>query len=105
MADLLNPDALHHNLDEFEGWDGTTSGIHKTYRFGDERSATAFVDQVMAIADRMNHHPEVSRTGNDVTLDLATHSAGGVTQLDFDLAQRIEEETGRAEAASPRSEG
>lgn len=101
MADLLNPDALHHNLDQFDGWEGSTSGIRKTYTFADEASAQRFLDQVAAIADRLDHHPEVTRSGPQVVLTCVTHSAGGVTQLDFDLAQRIEEETGHAEAASP----
>jgi len=91
MADLLNPDALHHNLDRCEGWEGTTSGISKIYSFDDEAGATAFVDRVMDIANGMNHHPEVARAGTDVTLNLVTHSAGGVTQKDFDLAEAIDE--------------
>src|SRR5680860_1305552 len=79
MADLLNPDAVHHNLDRCEGWEGTTSGISKTYRFDDEAGATAFVEQVAGIANGMDHHPEVSRDGNDVALTLVTHSAGAVS--------------------------
>jgi len=93
MADLLNPDALHHNLDRCQGWEGTTSGISKTYRFDDEAGATAFVEQVTGIANGMDHHPELSRDGNDVALNLVTHSAGGVTQKDFDLAEAIDEQT------------
>ena len=92
MADLLNPDALHHNLDQLHGWQGTTSGIHKTYRFGNDQEASAFVEQLAALADRLNHHPEVTRVSNTVSLELVTHSAGGVTQKDVDLAERIDRE-------------
>lgn len=104
MADLLNPDALHHNLDQLDGWSGTTSGIRKTYALADERAAEAFIQRVARLADAMNHHPEVDHHGESVTLTLVTHSAGGVTQLDLDLAQRIEEALGDPDAASPRRE-
>ena len=92
MADLLNPDALHHNLDQLDGWHGTTSGIHKTYRLGSDQEATTFVEQVAALAERMNHHPEVTRVSNTVSLELVTHSAGGVTQKDVDFAERIDQD-------------
>lgn len=94
MTDLLNPDALHKGLNELSGWDGNKDGISKTYRFPDADAARAFVDRVSALADRMNHHPDVSIDGSDVRLFIVTHSAGGVTQKDLDLAARID--TGEA---------
>ena len=90
MANLLNPDAVHASLDDLEGWQGTTSGISKTYRFADPAAAKEFLARVSTIADGMNHHPEITGSGAEVTLTLVTHSAGGVTQLDLDLAERID---------------
>lgn len=94
MADPLNPDALFKGLNELDGWEGTTDGISKTYRFASAAAAEAFVERVAALADEMNHHPDVSTDGAQVRLDLVTHSAGGVTHHDLDLATRIE--TGEA---------
>lgn len=94
MTDQLNPDALFKGLNELPGWEGTTDGISKSYRFPTEDQATAFVDRVSVLADAMNHHPDVTRDGTTVALSLVTHSAGGVTQKDLDLATQID--TGEA---------
>jgi len=90
MADVLNPDALHHELDRLEGWKGTTEGIQKAFTFPDEASARSFLDRVAALADQLDHHPDVAARGGDVTMNLVTHSAGGVTQQDIELARRID---------------
>jgi 4a-hydroxytetrahydrobiopterin dehydratase len=94
MTDQLNPDALHEGLNQLRGWSGTKAGIAKTYEFADGDTARAFVARVSALADEMDHHPEVSTEGSRVALSLVTHSAGGVTQKDLDLATRID--TGEA---------
>lgn len=94
MTDELNPDALHKALNELHGWSGTKAGITKSYRFDDDAAARSFVQRVSVLADEMNHHPEVDARGSEVVLTLVTHSAGGVTQKDLDLATRID--TGEA---------
>jgi 4a-hydroxytetrahydrobiopterin dehydratase len=90
MAELLNTDALHHGLDQLPGWEGTLEGIAKTYVFDDFAQALAFVNRVGDEAERVNHHPDITVRWNKVTLELSTHSAGGVTQNDLDLAAKIE---------------
>lgn len=90
MADLLNPDALHHMLDQLDGWEGTTEGIRKTYAFTDFAEAHAFLNRVAAAAQEADHHPDMTIRWNEVTLELRTHSAGGVTQSDLDLAAKVE---------------
>jgi 4a-hydroxytetrahydrobiopterin dehydratase len=94
MTDQLNPDALHEGLNQLDGWEGTTDGITKTYRFADADAARAFTARVSDLADRLDHHPDVSMDGAVVELSLVTHSAGGVTQKDLDLATAID--TGEA---------
>ena len=94
MTDQLNPDALHEGLNQLSGWTGTKAGIDKTYSFADDAAAQAFVRRVGALADEMDHHPDVTTEGSTVRLSLVTHSAGGVTQKDLDLATRID--TGEA---------
>ncbi|MPZ89381.1 MAG: 4a-hydroxytetrahydrobiopterin dehydratase [Nitriliruptorales bacterium] len=90
MADVLNPDALHHELDRLEGWQGTTSGIGKTFTFADFNGSVKFVNRVARLADTLNHHPDVAISWNRVTLTLVTHSAGGVTQADIELARQLD---------------
>lgn len=90
MADVLNPDALHEGLDKLDGWTGTVGGISKTYRFADFAESIRFVNRVADQAEAANHHPDISVSWNKVTLELVTHSAGGVTQADLDLAERID---------------
>jgi len=90
MADVLNPDALHHELHRLEGWSGTTEGLDKTFAFRDAAAARAFTERVARVADELDHHPDVRVDGDRVRLALVTHSAGGVTQKDVELARRID---------------
>lgn len=91
MADVLNPDALHHALAELDGWSGTVDGISKTYTFSDFAEAMRFVNWVADLAEEVNHHPDITVRWNKVTCELVTHSAGGVTQNDVDLAAKIDQ--------------
>ena len=107
MADLLNADALHHELDRLEGWSGTTDGLEKRYRFSDFNGSVAFVNRVAAVADELNHHPDITISWDTVTLRLVTHSAGGVTQNDVELARRLDplatDDPGEAREIVPRA--
>ena len=94
MADLLNPDALHHGLDQLNGWAGTSDGLDKTYVFADEAAAKGFAQRVADLGDRMNHHADVTSDGTTVRLHILSHAAGGVTQQCLDLATAID--TGEA---------
>jgi 4a-hydroxytetrahydrobiopterin dehydratase len=97
MADVLNPDALHHALDELASWEGTTDQIAKTYRFANFAEAMRFVNRVARIAEDMNHHPDIHISWNKVTLEIASHAAGGVTQDCIELAHRVDGEFGAPE--------
>lgn len=56
----------------------------------DFAGSMAFVNAVAALAEAANHHPDIAISWNRVTLRLTTHSAGGLTQLDLDLAAAID---------------
>ena len=62
----------------------------KTRRGKDFADALAYVNAVGALAEEMNHHPDVDIRWSVVTLRLSTHSEGGITRLDLDLARRID---------------
>jgi 4a-hydroxytetrahydrobiopterin dehydratase len=53
--------------------------------------AVRFVDALVPVAEAANHHPDIAISWNKVTLRLSTHSVGGLTQLDLDLAARIDQ--------------
>lgn len=90
MAKLLNADALRGALGELDGWEGTTEQISKTYSFADFAESITFVTRVADIAEEMNHHPDIHIRWNRVTLEIASHAAGGVTQDCVELARRAD---------------
>lgn len=89
MADVLNADALHHELDRLPGWSGTTAGISRTFTFRDPGAARDFADRVAQHCDDVDHHADIEVSGAEVMLTYVTHSAGGVTQLDVEQAREV----------------
>jgi 4a-hydroxytetrahydrobiopterin dehydratase len=72
------------------GWPRSGKAIERTYRFRDFKEAMVFVNRVAALAERANHHPDVTIHYNEVTLSMWTHSDGGLTPKDFALARSID---------------
>jgi 4a-hydroxytetrahydrobiopterin dehydratase len=89
MAELT-PDQIKAALPSVKDWKKASASITRTYSFKDFAQAMAFVNKVAANAERENHHPDIDIRWNKVTLTLATHSEGGLTQKDFDLARNID---------------
>lgn len=82
--------AITARLAQRPGWTREGRAIARTYRFADFRSALAFVNRVGELAERHNHHPDITIHYNEVTLTLWSHDAGGVTERDFSLAAAID---------------
>ena len=91
MAELLDDEEIEQRLDELGDWEREYAEIHKTYEFDDFAAAIKFVTDVAKMADRYDHHPDININYNKVRLALTTHSEGGLTSLDFDLANDIEQ--------------
>jgi 4a-hydroxytetrahydrobiopterin dehydratase len=89
MAELT-PDQVKASLPAVKDWKKQSASITRTYSFKDFAGAMAFVNKVAEAAEQANHHPDIDIRWNKVTLTLATHSEGGLTQKDFDLARRID---------------
>jgi 4a-hydroxytetrahydrobiopterin dehydratase len=68
-------------------WSLVGEAIQRTYQFPDFVAAMRFVTQVAEAAERAQHHPDILIRYNKVTLTLATHDAGGITEKDFGLAR------------------
>jgi 4a-hydroxytetrahydrobiopterin dehydratase len=71
-------------------WQICQGKLNKEFRFKDFVEAFGFMTKVALAAEAMNHHPEWFNVYATVRVDLATHDAGGITELDFALARRIE---------------
>ena len=81
---------IQRALGSLAGWSRRGETLVKTYVFNKFADAIAFVDRVAPIADEMDHHPDIDIRYTKVTMTLSTHDAGGVTQSDLKLAEKIE---------------
>jgi 4a-hydroxytetrahydrobiopterin dehydratase len=98
MSQLLTDSEVSRKLAGLPNWrraDGDEPAIVATYELTDFVAAMDFVNQVGHEAELMNHHPDIDIRWNKVTLVLSTHSEGGLTPHDFELAHRINEVAGQ----------
>ena len=87
----LSQTEIQGKIRTLPGWELTKSkAIQKKFTLGTFKEALAFVNQVGEIAEKFDHHPDITINYNKVTLNLTTHSAGGLTSKDFDLAAHVE---------------
>ena len=88
----LNQDQINSKLSNFSGWSFENDSITKQFQLKDFIEALSFVNAVGLEAEKMDHHPDILMFAwNKVKITISTHSAGGVTEKDFSLAQKIEE--------------
>jgi 4a-hydroxytetrahydrobiopterin dehydratase len=90
MAPQLLPDQTIAEALTSLHWDREGDELAKTVTLKDFAAALAYVNAVGALAESHNHHPDIAISWNKVTLRLSTHSAGGLTQLDLDLAHAVD---------------
>jgi 4a-hydroxytetrahydrobiopterin dehydratase len=86
----LDESEIASELGKLPGWTVAQSKLHRVFEFADFRQAFGFMTTVALAAEAMNHHPDWSNVWNKVTIDLNTHSAGGITKNDFSLAGQIQ---------------
>jgi 4a-hydroxytetrahydrobiopterin dehydratase len=90
MPALLDDDEIRAALEALPGWDRDDQALVKRVPLADDQH-DAVESQVAAVADELDHHPEVSRDFGALTFRLWTHSAGGITAKDVELAGRIDQ--------------
>ena len=88
--ETLSTDQIEAGLADLDGWEAADQAIVKRFTFDTFMDAIAFINQVAAKADAANHHPQIVNSYTSVELTLTTHSAGGVTSKDLDLATEVE---------------
>ena len=90
MADLIKADELKNRLKKIPEWELEKKHIERTFEFDEFSEAIDFVNSVAEVAEEEEHHPDIDIRFNKVRLILSTHSKGGLTDLDFSLAERID---------------
>ena len=88
---LLTNDEITEKLSSLSGWKQEENQIAKLFQFKDFVEALTFVNKIGAEAEKMNHHPDIFiHSWNKVKITISTHSEGGITKKDFQLAEKIE---------------
>jgi 4a-hydroxytetrahydrobiopterin dehydratase len=88
--DLLNDEEITAKLEDLDGWERAGDVITKTFNRDDFVGSVKFVDAIVAPAEDMGHHPDIEISWSEVKVSITNHSAGGLTQADFELARKID---------------
>jgi 4a-hydroxytetrahydrobiopterin dehydratase len=88
----LDDATIQSRMQRLSGWAINDGKLHREFSFDDFVGAFSFMTGVALVAEKINHHPDWSNAWNRVIVDLTTHDAGGITERDFLLAERISAE-------------
>ncbi len=86
----LSKNEIQQKLKDMQGWSQQGKAIQKRYTLKSFMPAMGLVNKIAEAAEKAQHHPDIAINYNVVGVSLSTHSEGGVTQKDFDLAQQID---------------
>ncbi|MBS1844339.1 MAG: 4a-hydroxytetrahydrobiopterin dehydratase [Actinobacteria bacterium] len=87
---LLSDEEIDAKLAGLDGWERRGGVIAKAFDRGDFVGSVRFVDSLVAPAEEMGHHPDLEISWSTVTVTISTHSEGGLTAADFELATEID---------------
>ena len=90
----LSDTELQAALASLPGWTVEAGNITREFKFKDFVGALGFIAQVGALQEQMDHHATITNTYGDVKLALSTHSEGGITEKDIELAKKVTERAG-----------
>lgn len=92
MAETLEMEEIIDRIADYEGWVQEGAWLIKQFQFDDFSDAIEFVDDVAAVADDLDHHPNISvQNYSEVVLSITSHEAGGITEKDFEFVERVQE--------------
>jgi 4a-hydroxytetrahydrobiopterin dehydratase len=92
MAALLTDDEITARMGSLNGdWTGTTERLRRSIEFADFPTAAQFINALAPVCEELDHHPDLALRWRWVDIELSTHSAGGVTAKDIELAERVDE--------------
>ena len=87
---LLPDDEVAVFIESHPAWSWADRSISRTYEFTNFEQAMGFVTRVALVAEKANHHPDIDIRWNKIRLVLSTHSVGGLTEKDLDLANKVD---------------
>ena len=92
MSDLISEEELPTFMKKVPEWElnADSTAVLRELEFEDFMEAIDFVNDVAEIAEEAQHHPDIEVRYNRITLSLTTHDVGGITEPDFQMAQRID---------------
>ena len=86
---VLSDDEIGRRLATLEGWEREGNALKRQLKFQDFQASVDFVNRITPVAEDLNHHPDICISWNTVDLTLSTHSEGGITEADFELARQV----------------
>jgi 4a-hydroxytetrahydrobiopterin dehydratase len=89
MADRLTGSEIEDALAGLDGWTLESGKLNRDFKFDNFVEAFGFMTSAAIEAEKMNHHPEWFNVYSKVNVQLVTHSAGGITSLDVELARKM----------------
>ncbi len=87
---LLSDEEIEARLGGLERWERRGDAIVREVDCGDFTGSVDLVNRIAPVAEEMNHHPDLEISWSKLTVSLSTHSEGGLTDSDFELARRID---------------
>jgi 4a-hydroxytetrahydrobiopterin dehydratase len=87
---LLNDSEIEARLAELPGWRREGEALVRTFDRGDFVGSVKFVESIVEPAEAMGHHPDLAISWSEVEVTISTHSEGGLTAADFELATKID---------------
>jgi 4a-hydroxytetrahydrobiopterin dehydratase len=90
MPQRLSPDEIATGLQDLPEWSGDENGLRRTVEMSSFRAAVDAIGSIADVAEEMDHHPDIDLRWRTLHLAVVTHSAGGVTGNDLQLARRID---------------
>ncbi len=91
MAEKLSNEDINAGLEDLPGWSLENEKLRREFKFANFIEAFSFMTSAAFESEKMNHHPEWFNVYNKVVVELTTHDAEGITELDFKLARKMNE--------------
>lgn len=87
----MTTEEILENLTSLDGWDAKDDQLTKRYTFSNFAESLAFVNKIGEAAETLDHHPDIKMGWGYAEIEITTHDRGGITDVDFELARKINE--------------